>query len=556
VAPITRTCSLLLAGAALIAAPAAAKRTETTDGTRLSTFVGARAAALSGDLRRSALLYASLAEAEPGNEVVANRAIVNAIDAGDIRLALRLAERRPPASLPVNARLLLTADRLAKGKEKEALALLRISETHADLGFLAPVVEALQLAERRDDRALRLLDEVPANSAVAPYLAEQRALILLRLRRADQAEPMARRAIGAAGPRETRLRLALADGFMRLDRRETALSLLEGRDAALFQARDAVRSGRQPGGRIERTAEVFSELLLALALDLNRGEARSLAVAMAQVARHADRSSAHASLVLGQLLAADERTDHAVAVLRAVPDGSAFAVPARNAEVRALLADNRQQEAFARAQAFVADAPAGAEDFARLGDVLSDLGRHGEAADAFGRALALVQAGQPGPEAWVLHLLRGGELEQAERWAESRSALEASLALAPDNPLVLNYLGYAKLERGENLGRAEQLIAKASALAPDNASITDSLGWAQFKRGRVEEAIGTLQRAAATDPSQPEIHEHLGDALYTAGRKFEARHAWSAALITAEDDVRTRIQAKIDAGLSPTTAAP
>jgi Flp pilus assembly protein TadD len=182
--------------------------------------------------------------------------------------------------------------------------------------------------------------------------------------------------------------------------------------------------------------------------------------------------------------------------------------------------------------------------------------RHGEAAEAYGKALALAERGAAGPERWTLQLLRGAALEQAERWAEAEQALEAAHSLEPDNPLVLNYLGYARLERGEQLDEAEGLIARASALAPDDASITDSLGWAQFKRGRVAEAIVTLQRAAAADPSQAEIHEHLGDALYSAGRKFEARHAWSAALVTAEDDVRTRVEAKLGGGLTRATAAP
>jgi len=121
---------------------------------------------------------------------------------------------------------------------------------------------------------------------------------------------------------------------------------------------------------------------------------------------------------------------------------------------------------------------------------------------------------------------------------------------------VLNYLGYARLERGQKLDEAEAMIAEASRRAPDDASITDSLGWAQFKRGKVTEAIATLQRAAAADPGQAEIHEHLGDALYTAGRKYEARFAWNAALVTAEDDVRARIAAKVAGGLLPATAAP
>ena len=80
------------------------------------------------------------------------------------------------------------------------------------------------------------------------------------------------------------------------------------------------------------------------------------------------------------------------------------------------------------------------------------------------------------------------------------------------------------------------MIRKASELSPDNASITDSLGWAQFKRGKIDDAIATLQQAAAKDPDQAEIQEHLGDALFKSGRRYEARFAWSAALITGEDE--------------------
>ena len=123
--------------------------------------------------------------------------------------------------------------------------------------------------------------------------------------------------------------------------------------------------------------------------------------------------------------------------------------------------------------------------------------------------------------------------------------------------MLLNFLGYGKLERGEDLDAAEAMVRKASALRPDDASITDSLGWAQFKRGKVDEAIATLARAASADPGQYEIREHLGDALYTAGRRIEARFEWRAALAAVEDQaVRTRLEAKLDRGLTSATAAP
>ena len=112
------------------------------------------------------------------------------------------------------------------------------------------------------------------------------------------------------------------------------------------------------------------------------------------------------------------------------------------------------------------------------------------------------------------------------------------------------------MARGLSHAEAERLIRDAHARAPDNNAITDSLGWALFKRGRLPEAIETLGKAAAGDPAQSEIHEHLGDALFTAGRRMEARFAWRAALVTAEGKDATRLQAKLDTGLTPATAAP
>ena len=139
--------------------------------------------------------------------------------------------------------------------------------------------------------------------------------------------------------------------------------------------------------------------------------------------------------------------------------------------------------------------------------------RYNEAADAYGRAIALGAGAGPQDELWPLLLLQASALEDGNRWPEAKQALEQGLAIAPDQPLLLNFLGYAKLERGEDVDAAEAMIRKASELAPDDASITDSLGWAQFKRGKIADAIATLQKAAEKDPDQAEIQEHLGDAL-------------------------------------------
>jgi Flp pilus assembly protein TadD len=181
--------------------------------------------------------------------------------------------------------------------------------------------------------------------------------------------------------------------------------------------------------------------------------------------------------------------------------------------------------------------------------------RYNEAAAAYGKAIALApKAGTA--QIWPLLLLQASAFQSANRWPEAKAALGAAIGMAPNEPVILNFLGYSKLVHGEDINSAEALIRRASELAPDDASITDSLGWALYKLGKVNEAIDTLQKAAIGDPAQAEIQEHLGDALYTSGRRFEARFAWSAALATAGDDEIARLRNKIETGLTKATAAP
>jgi tetratricopeptide (TPR) repeat protein len=213
-------------------------------------------------------------------------------------------------------------------------------------------------------------------------------------------------------------------------------------------------------------------------------------------------------------------------------------------------------EAFATASA-AANAPgAGVNDYSRLGQVYDAMKRYNEAAATYSRAIAIAQAQDLKSQLWPLLLVQANSFEEAGRWPETKAALQQALAIAPDQPLLLNFMGYAKLEHHEDLDAAEAMIRKASELAPDDASITDSLGWAQFKRGKLDQAIATLQRAAEKDPDQADIQEHLGDALYKSGRRMEARFAWNASLVTAEDEVAARVKAKLASGLTPVNAAP
>src|SRR5205814_1346282 len=198
----------------------------------------------------------------------------------------------------------------------------------------------------------------------------------------------------------------------------------------------------------------------------------------------------------------------------------------RDVEAKILSDNKRFNEAYAIAAAAAAAPGAGVSDFSRLGDVLQAMKRSNDAANAYTRSVALAHAQGLKTDLWPLLLLQANALEQANRWPEAKQALQEALTIAPEQPVLLNFLGYAKLERGEDLDSAEAMIRKASELAPDDASITDSLGWAQFKRGKIAEAIGTLQRAEEKGPGYGDTAAGGGDALRPAGRSGAARRGW------------------------------
>jgi tetratricopeptide (TPR) repeat protein len=523
----------------------------------LRTYVQARAAAINGDHSEAAQLLAALAQSQPDQVDIAKKALGEAIGAGNIDLALTLARAIPTGKLSSDARLLLVVDEVKRRRLDRAIQWLSAKGDNGDLTFLAPLISAWDQADRGNlDQALATIDQVPASNLLGPIRAEEHGLILLKFRRSAEAEPYARRAIGSAGARENRLRLAFADAFLAAGDKQRALAMLDGMGGGENAARKRVLAGRQSGQSVDTLAEALSEVLTSFGGDLARLQRAAPPIGLIQVARYANPQNSSATALLALVLDSQGREEEALAALRTISANDALISPVRDIQVRILSDEKRFNEAYQIAAAAAASPDADAEDFSRLGDLYSAMRRRGEAADAYGRAIAMATAANEKTDLWTLQLLRASALEQANRWPEAKQALEAGLASNPSQPLLLNFLGYAKLERNEDVDAAEAMIRKASELAPDDASITDSLGWAEFKRGKVDEAIATLQRAAEKDPDQAEIQEHLGDALYRSGRRYEARFAWNAALVTAEDEMVARVKAKLASGLTAANAAP
>ena len=518
-------------------------------------YVRARAADADGLMGLAATGYGAVLEQNPQDPVVASRAYRQAIGAGDRALALAAARRLDAQSrLPPDGRLLLLAEAVADRDWTGAGVLADAVERDKAFAFLVPALRAwIALADRKADPVAVLDAGTTRGDALATaYAPEQRALLLLATGRTTEGIAAIRAQTVLAGVRQNRLRLAAAAVLADRGKRREAVEMIDGPAPELAAGRALLAARQGLPGAIDTPAAGIAELLTRLAIDINRERASPVALALVRTATFLAPGNAESWLVAADLLMVDERHAAAAAALEQVAPTDPFAANARTVRLSLMVRTGKNEAALAIAQAAAERDGAVAADWIRVGDVQAALGQPRAAADAYGRAAALAA-----PDArWTAWLLQGSALEEAGAWTEAKAVLERARAAAPDQAVVLNLLGYAQLERRENLVEAERLIERASRLRPDDASITDSLGWAYYLRGDVPRAIATLERAVAGDPAQSAINEHLGDAYWSAGRRFEARYAWSAALVGAEAADLTRLRTKIDAGWTKAVAAP
>lgn len=527
----TKDRMFLLAGAfaALASAtPAHADVPPPRDG--LASYLAARAADADGRGEAALADYRAALAAAPASPVVAIRTYREALAGGDLALARRAAAVLNKAGVgPMDAALFPLAD--AARADNLPAATTAIAALKADrLALLLPsLLGWLAQARGEDGAAATILGTDPAGRRLA---TETKALLLLASGRIDDGLA----AIRALGTGATATRVAAAELLLGSGKTTEAAQLL-GTDAFSLAA---ARAGATPRATL---AWGVSRLLLRVADDLEGKDTSATGVALARAALVADPGFARAHLILADQLARGPDVARAAAELDSIPaDGPLGPVVAAR-RVDLLNRQDRIPAALALAKSLAEADDARPLDRARYADLLFADDRPAEALPWYAQVLK----SDGTRDNWAAWLRYGGALDEAGRWRDAEKALRRALALGPDEPSVLNYLGYTLADRGEKLAEGTAMLERAHALAPDDAAVTDSLGWAYFRRGDVARALPLIEAAAAELPADPEVNDHLGDVYWSLGRRFEARYAWRAAQLTASPRDRFRITAKLAA---------
>jgi Flp pilus assembly protein TadD len=208
----------------------------------------------------------------------------------------------------------------------------------------------------------------------------------------------------------------------------------------------------------------------------------------------------------------------------------------------------RSDEALKHLQAIVAEDPRDIEALTALANLQRARKEFTESAKTYTRVLELL--GTPARGDWTLFYFRGIVYERSKQWPLAEADFKKALELYPEQPLVLNYLGYSWVDQNMNLEEGLRLLRRAVQLRPDDGYIIDSLGWAHYRMGRFEEALRELERAIELKPGDPVINDHLGDVYWRVGRKLEAYFQWNHARdLKPEPEDLERILKKIEKGL-------
>jgi tetratricopeptide (TPR) repeat protein len=419
--------------------------------------------------------------------------------AGAASAAPRQQQRRARGMSELTALLLEESDAPAVLNAMSG-ALEPSATTPETLTLLGELALAAYDAQRAQGYAQQALQHDPKDAAALRVLA--RAYVV----RGDASEALAT-ARKAKADDATHGAFELAEVLAALDRNEEAHQELEH-----------LRTAGAPAGEVDRRLA-----LLAFASgDLK--EARQRFTELLSSGQGTDT----AQLYLADIAARDGDPEGAIAAYRRLYDSS-VALSARSRAAGLLLDRNARAEALALLDDYAADHP---EDELELtlakARLLAD---HGEADT--GLAL-LASALERHPQHPSIEYDRAVILEQAGHVHESVQALEHMLSERPDDPTLLNALGYTLADHTLELPHAEGLIRRALAVMPDNPAALDSLGWVHFRAGDARGAAAMLQHAY-TLGHDAEIAAHWGEALWVAGERAEARRVWAAALARDPD---------------------
>jgi len=524
----------------------------------LGSYLAGRFAREQRDTTAAADFYSRALIRDPGNEVLIEQAFLMEATEGDwtqaVELAKQLVGRQDSHRM---AHLVLGLNAFKTGNYAGA-------DTHFRAAASGPIGELtstlarawVKLATGDVDGALGLLEAGKQAEWAQFYIRYNRALVADIGRRPTEARK-SYALVFKMDSRTPRTAMAYAQHAAKAGDLKLAKSILKehlakfsGEGHPTTRAlRDRLEAGETVPLLVNTVEEGLAEVFYGLGEALTGEGGISIGALYLQMALYLRPDFPFALAALANVHEATKRHAEAIAIYSRIAPGTALDVSVAIRKAINLNLLDRTDEAKELLDRLLSKNPKDLRIFDAIGTILRARKRYEEAVAYYTRAIALIK--KPEKHHWTYWYARGTSYERLKKWSEAEADLKKAMQLSPDQPLVLNYLGYSWIDQNRNLKKGLSLIEKAVALKPDDGYIVDSLGWAHYRLGNYKDAVRFLERAVELKPEDPVLNDHLGDALWRVKRLREARFQWQHALtLNPELEDEERIKLKLQNGLT------
>ncbi|RJF77742.1 tetratricopeptide repeat protein [Rhodopseudomonas palustris] len=529
--------------------------------TTAGSYLAARHASVERDAASAAAFYRSALRTDPKNNELLDRAFISSLAEGNIEEAVKLADRILKVDKTNRvARLVLGVRDLKTKKYASAIQNVNLSVRGPITDLVATLLASWAMEGAGDVKgAVANIDKL-AGPEWYPIFKDLHSGMILELAGKQK----------DAGPRFERAyklddsALRVMDAYARwLSRNKDAAeatAVYENFDKKLarhplvIDALRDVRAGKKLPSLVDSPQAGAAEALYGIGASLTRRGGEDLALVYLQLALYLKPDHSLALLALGDLYESVKKPAMAVKVYERVPADSPLK---RNAQIQLatdLDAVERSDEAIKILKDVIAEDGKDLEAIMALGNIERGRKKFADCAVTYSQGIDALTGAEK--NSWVYYYFRGICEERSKQWAKAEADMKKALSMQPEQPHVLNYLGYSWIDQGINLDEAMKMIKRAVDQRPDDGYIVDSLGWAYYRIGNYEDAVKTLERAIDLKPEDPTINDHLGDAYWRVGRTLEARFQWAHARdLKPDPDELPKIEAKLANGLPDDTSS-
>src|SRR6267154_110401 len=552
------TCAVTYPGAqpAFAQAPAANARASAS-----GSFLAAQHATRERDAAAAATFYRSALRGDPRNNDLLDRTFLSVLLNGDVEEAVRLAERVLKVDKEDRIARLVLGVRAIKQKQYQVARQQFAQSIRGPITDLAATLLSAwtQSTAAESKAAVDAIDKLSGPDWYGIFKELHAGMILdaagqkreagKRLEHAHQLDATALRVVQAYGSYQSR-----SGGKDEALKNFKAFDEVLPHHPLITEAIADINAGKRLPILIDSPQAGAAEVLYGLGAALGRRGGEDLGLIYLQLSISLVPSHQLALLSLADLYEGLKKPELAIKTYERMSPNSPLERSALIQRAIDLDGSDRSDEAKADLQKLITASPSDLEAIMALGNLLRGRKQFAECGDVYSKGLATMP--KPDKSAWTLFYFRGICYERSKQWPKAEADLKKALELFPDQPHVLNYLGYSWVDKGMNLDEGMRMITRAVEQRADDGYIVDSLGWAYYRIGKYEEAVKELDRAVELKPEDPTINDHLGDAYWKIGRVVEAQFPWAHARdLGPEPDDLTTIQQKLKSGLPAASAA-